>query len=76
MNRTIMCETRELLLNLLCVDLNRLSEQTRTELRHVAGIDNRSVDNAEEMIEQPNYVTQEQTNVAPNSNQIVPQQTI
>ena len=48
MNRTIRNETRELLMKLLCVNLNRLSEQTRAEVRHAAGIENIDDVNGEE----------------------------
>ena len=68
MNRTIRNESRELLLKLLGVNLNGLSEQTRTEVRHIAGIENNNDGNGEE--------TNEQVNISSNHNQIVPQQTI
>ena len=36
MNPTIRNETREMLLNLIGINLNRLSEQSRAEVRHIA----------------------------------------
>ena len=67
MNRTIRNESRELLLKLLGVNLNGLSEQSRTEVRHIAGIESNN-GNGEE--------TNEQVNISSNHNQIVPVHTI
>ena len=78
MNRTIQNECRKILLKLLCVNLNRLSEQTRAEVCRVARIEeNNNIDeNDEEMIEQPTNRTQVQINNSSNQNQICPLQTI
>lgn len=77
MNRTIRNECRKLLLTLLCVNLNRLSEQTRAEMCHVAGIEsNNTAENGEEMMEQPNNMSQAQVNISSNHNRIIPLQTI
>ena len=35
MNKTIRNDVRELVLNLICIDLNRLSAQSQAEVRHV-----------------------------------------
>ena len=75
MNRTIRNETRELLLKLLCVDLNRLSEQTRAEVRHVGGIENND-DDGDEMIEQPNHIIQARNTSSRTHNQIGPENRI
>ena len=75
MNRTIRNETRELLLKLLCVHLNRLSEQTRAEVRHAGGIENND-DDGEEMIEQPNHINQARTTSSQTHNQIVTEHTV
>ena len=52
MNRTIRNETRDVLLKLLCVNFDRLDEQTRAEVRRVIGMEE-GKNNEEEMIEQP-----------------------
>ena len=76
MNKTIRNETRELLLKLLCVHLNRLSEQTRAEVHHAGGIENNHVD-GDEMIEQPNHIIQARKSSRTHThNQIVPERTI
>ena len=75
MNKTIRNESRELLLRLFGVNLDRLSEQTRAEIRNVAGIANNNDENVEEMIER-----QQTTNtgiiILSNRNQVVPLPTI
>ena len=76
MNRTIRNDCRELLLKLLGVNLNRLSEQTRAEVRHVTGIGNNgNTEDGEEMIEQPTNA-HAHVNISSNQNQIVPLQSI
>ena len=70
LNRTIRNETRELILNLLGINLNRLSEQSRAEVRRVAGMD-RNGNNDEELVEATVNATGQQ-NVAFSHNQIVP----
>ena len=50
MNRTIHNEVRELILQLVCIDINRLSHQSQAEVRHIAGMEPNE-NNNEEMIE-------------------------
>ena len=50
MNRTIRNEVRELILQLVCVDINRLSRQSQAEVRHIAGMEPNQ-NNNEEMLE-------------------------
>ena len=57
MNQTLSNEVRGMLLNLLGVNLNHLSEQTRAEVRRVARMAENG-NNAEEMIEQNGVANQ------------------
>ena len=57
MNQTLSNEVRGMLLNLLGVDLNQLSEQTRAEVRRVARMAENG-NNAEEMIERNGVANQ------------------
>ena len=68
LNRTIRKETHELLLKLLGVNLNDLSEQTRAEGRQIARIKNNKAEHGKERIKQVNFSF--------NHNQIHPLQTL
>lgn len=68
LNRTIRTETHELLLRLLGVNLNDLSEQTRAEGRQIARIENNKAEHGKERIKQINFSL--------NHNQIHPLQTL
>ena len=52
MNQTIQRDTKELILKLLRVNLNRLSHETQAEVRRVAGLE-KCEGNVEENIEAP-----------------------
>ena len=66
MNETIRTETKGIVMKLIGVNLNSLSEQTRTEIRHIIGEHGA---NAAEMIDQANVMTIEDRR---NQKQIVP----
>ena len=72
MNKTIRNETRKMLLKFLCVDLDRLSQQTLAEFNRVSRIQNNNGD--EEMIERPRQAQQsvKQTQQNVTQRQIVP----
>ena len=71
MNPTIRNETREMLLNLIGINLNRLSEQSRAEVRHIARME-KDEHNEEEMFE----TAVGQQHLTSNQNQIVPLDTL
>ena len=60
MNRTIRKETCELLLKMLVVNLNCLSEKTRADVRHISKTANNNVENRKEMIERTNSLKYKQ----------------
>ena len=60
MNRTIRKETCELLLKMLGVNLNCLSEQTQADVRHISKTANNNVENRKEMIERANSLKHKQ----------------
>ena len=66
-NRTIRKETHELLLKLLGVNLNGLSEQTRAEVRQISRIENKKAENGKERLKRVKFSL--------NHNQIYPLQT-
>ena len=71
MNPTIRNDTREMILKLLGINLNRLSEQSRAEVRNIARME-RNEHNEEEMFE----TAVGQQKFTSNQNQIVPLDTL